>query len=118
MSRSTARLESFWDAHTAAVRRYASRQVETDAVDDILSETFLVAWRRIDDVPTPALPWLLVTARNLAANHRRLVGRRREDGAGMERVAELVDSAGGPEATALDRAEARAGLAALTDAER
>ena len=36
-----------------------------EAVDDIVSETFLVVWRRLDDVPEPALPWLLIVARNV-----------------------------------------------------
>jgi RNA polymerase sigma-70 factor, ECF subfamily len=31
-------------------------------VDDIVSETFLVVWRRLDDVPESPLPWLLAVA--------------------------------------------------------
>ena len=54
-----------------AVRRYVTRRAWPDAVDDVVAETFLIAWRRLEDVPTDALPWLLATARNCLANHRR-----------------------------------------------
>jgi RNA polymerase sigma-70 factor (ECF subfamily) len=32
---------------------------------------FAIAWRRLDDVPDPALPWLLACARRVLANQRR-----------------------------------------------
>jgi len=45
--------------------------------DDVVAETFLVAWRRLDDVPTDdPLPWLLGVARNVARNERRSTRRR------------------------------------------
>jgi RNA polymerase sigma-70 factor, ECF subfamily len=31
----------------------------------------LTAWRRLDEVPDPALPWLLGVARRVVANQRR-----------------------------------------------
>ena len=54
-----------------AVRRYVTRRAWPDAVDDVVAETFLAAWRRIEDVPADSLPWLLTTARNCLSNHRR-----------------------------------------------
>lgn len=42
-----------------------------------MAETFLVAWRRLDQVPEHALPWLLAVARRTLANNRRS-SRRRE----------------------------------------
>jgi len=36
--------------------------VPPEAVDDLVSETFLVVWRRLEDVPEPPLPWLLTVA--------------------------------------------------------
>jgi RNA polymerase sigma factor (sigma-70 family) len=59
-----------------AIRRTADRSAAEDAV----SETFLVAWRRLDDVPEEALPWLLGVARRVVANQRRTAGRRSPDG--------------------------------------
>jgi RNA polymerase sigma-70 factor, ECF subfamily len=50
---------------------------EEDA-QDAVSEVFLVAWRRLDDVPDDeaARVWLLATARRVIANERRARGRR------------------------------------------
>lgn len=41
-----------------------------------MSQTFLVAWRRIDEVPADPIPWLLGVARNVLANERRATSRR------------------------------------------
>jgi RNA polymerase sigma-70 factor (ECF subfamily) len=43
--------------------------------DDIVSDVFVVAFRRLDDIPAEPLPWLLATARRILANHRRAAGR-------------------------------------------
>jgi RNA polymerase sigma-70 factor (ECF subfamily) len=56
---------------------------------DILAETFLIAWRRLDDVPAGdgARPWLYGVARRVLANHRR--GERRRGALGDRLRAEL-----------------------------
>jgi RNA polymerase sigma-70 factor, ECF subfamily len=60
---------------------YVLRRAENrEAAEDAVSETFLVAWRRIDDVPEEPLPWLLGTARKVLANQRRSARRRVPDG--------------------------------------
>ena len=62
---------ALYDAHYAAVRAYAWRR-EPTLVDDIVAETFLVAWRRFEDIPAEAaLPWLLVVSRNALLNMQR-----------------------------------------------
>jgi RNA polymerase sigma-70 factor (ECF subfamily) len=61
-----ARFEALFREHHSAVQAYARRRVPPEAVDDIVSETFLVVWRRLDEVPEPPLPWLLGVARNVA----------------------------------------------------
>jgi RNA polymerase sigma-70 factor (ECF subfamily) len=53
-----------------AIRRYAYRRAPALA-DDIVAETFLVAWRRIDDVPDDERPWLFGVARNARLNLQR-----------------------------------------------
>jgi len=54
------------------LQRYVSRRVNPDDVDDIVSETMLTLWRRLDDVPPNArLPWAYGVARRHVANHRR-----------------------------------------------
>src|SRR3954465_493008 len=58
-----------------AVRGYALRRTSPDAAQDAVAETFLVAWRRFNDVPEDALPWLFGVARRVLANQRRASGR-------------------------------------------
>lgn len=71
-----ARFEALFRDHHSAVQAYARRRVPREAVDDIVSETFVVVWRRLDDVPEPPLPWLLTVARNVAGTERRGAARR------------------------------------------
>lgn len=68
--------EQLWSEHGRAVLRYAQRRVADEDVDDVVSEVFVVAWRRIEEVPAFALPWLLTVARGVAANARRAQRRR------------------------------------------
>jgi RNA polymerase sigma-70 factor (ECF subfamily) len=62
--------------HGQAVRAYALRRLDLSTADDIVSDVFVIAFRRLDDIPDDALPWLLATARRVLANHRRSAGRR------------------------------------------
>jgi DNA-directed RNA polymerase specialized sigma24 family protein len=57
------RLERLFVEHSAAVRAYAARRVAQGVVDDVSSDVFVVAWRRLEDMPEDALPWLLACAR-------------------------------------------------------
>jgi DNA-directed RNA polymerase specialized sigma24 family protein len=50
---------------------YALRRASPEAAREAADETFLIAWRRLPVVPEPALPWLLVTARNVLSAQRR-----------------------------------------------
>src|ERR1700733_8349840 len=71
-----ARFEALFREHHRSGRAYGRRRVPPEAVDDIVSETFLVVWRRLDDVPEPAVPWLLTVARNVVGTERRGAARR------------------------------------------
>jgi RNA polymerase sigma factor (sigma-70 family) len=81
------RFEALFAAHYREVHRYALRRVEPVIAEEIANETFLVAWRRLERVPEPALPWLYATAGHVLANHRRAAARhaRRERAAAGER---------------------------------
>lgn len=57
------RFDALFAAHFAAVQAYVVRRSGGAPVDDVLPETFLVAWRRLEAVPEDALPWLLGVAR-------------------------------------------------------
>jgi RNA polymerase sigma factor (sigma-70 family) len=75
-------------AHVAAgsLHRYLLRRTNPDMAEDVLSETMLVLWRRIEDVPglgtgsgpdpDDVLPWCYGVARGCLANARRAEGRR------------------------------------------
>lgn len=65
------RLEALWASHQQQVHAYALRRTDPANADDVLAETFAVAWRRLGDVPDDALPFLLATARRVLANQRR-----------------------------------------------
>ncbi len=69
------RLEALFVEHAAAVRAYALRRVAVGAADDVVSDVFVVAWRRLEDLPADELPWLLGCARRIIANQRRATRR-------------------------------------------
>ena len=58
-----ARLESLFHEHFSAIRAYTRRRAPEGLVDDVVAETFLVAWRKIDHLPDDVRPWLLGVAR-------------------------------------------------------
>jgi RNA polymerase sigma-70 factor (ECF subfamily) len=76
------RFEQIYDEHAEAVRAFVHRRAPNWLVDDVVSETFLVCWRKLDRVPDEPLPWLYAVARKTLANHRRRLARdRRADAA-------------------------------------
>jgi RNA polymerase sigma factor (sigma-70 family) len=82
------RLAGLYAAYGRAVLAYAVRRAadEHDAAD-VLAETFLVVWRRLDDVPSgdQALLWLYAVARRALANQQRGERRRRRLAERLER---------------------------------
>ena len=65
------RFEQIYAEHCEAVRAYVRRRAPEPVVDDVVSETFVVCLRRIDEVPPEPLPWLYAVARKTLANERR-----------------------------------------------
>ncbi|GAA1468103.1 RNA polymerase sigma factor [Microbacterium thalassium] len=62
-----------FDRHARVVGAFAARRVGSDAAEDVLSETFLVAFRRRGDFDhrwESARPWLLGIATRLVRSHR------------------------------------------------
>lgn len=102
------------------VLAYATSQVGRQVGEDITSETFTVAWRRMRDLPQPELPWLLGVARNLVRELRR---RDSHQYALAAREAQRIGSGGGAEAAdvatgVIDRQAALQALASLSEADR
>jgi RNA polymerase sigma-70 factor (ECF subfamily) len=66
------RFEAFYTSHFSRVHGYTRRRIEAGLVDDVVSEVFLVAWRRRDEIPLDfELPWLLSVAQNVIRNMTR-----------------------------------------------
>ncbi|SDS69516.1 RNA polymerase sigma factor [Actinoplanes derwentensis] len=66
--------EHFRRLHDAAytdLMRFVRRRVPDDEVDDIVSTVFMIAWRRLGELPGDAVPWLFGVARNVMAAQSR-----------------------------------------------
>ncbi|MBV8931058.1 MAG: hypothetical protein JO285_00645, partial [Kutzneria sp.] len=68
---------SMYRRHYPAVLAYAASQVGRQSAEEVVSDTFMVAWRRLDDIPIPPLPWLLGVTRNHVRQLRRTADRHR-----------------------------------------
>jgi RNA polymerase sigma factor (sigma-70 family) len=80
MSTPEERFGALFGATHVALLAYAVRRVADPAdAADVVAETFLVAWRRLDDVPSgvEARLWMFGVARRVIANHYR--GERRRN---------------------------------------
>jgi RNA polymerase sigma-70 factor, ECF subfamily len=79
------RFEAIFQRHHSRVLSYARRHSsDRTSAEDVVSEAFLVAWRRLDAMPKEPLPWLLGTTRNVLANQRRSTRRRDAFGARVD----------------------------------
>jgi RNA polymerase sigma-70 factor (ECF subfamily) len=65
------RFRDVYKRHADAVTAYVRRRCPADSVDDVVAETFLVCWRKLEHVPDEPLPWLYAVARKTLANQRR-----------------------------------------------
>jgi RNA polymerase sigma factor (sigma-70 family) len=65
-----------YDECRQRVWAYAVSRAGRQVADEVVSETFAIAWRRLDDVPEPPLPWLLGVARNILRDNVRSQARR------------------------------------------
>jgi RNA polymerase sigma factor (sigma-70 family) len=111
-----ARFTALYREHHTRVRDFAQRRVGTDLAQEVVAETFLVAWRRLDDIPGASLPWLYRVALYEIANLRRRQAKavRLHDalrqggvGIGLEGEADAVTELAGAVAVALARLNPR-----------
>jgi RNA polymerase sigma factor (sigma-70 family) len=112
------RFAEMFDELSARVFAYARRQCDMTTAQDIVADTFLVAWRRFADLPDNPLPWLLVVARNTLANRRRRDLRYDQLIDAMSRLETLAGPAAGVEQSVVERDTLLAALGELTDLER
>ena len=73
------RFRSLYTQHVDALLSFALRRVDSpEEAADVVADTFLVAWRRLHDVPPAdeARLWLYGVGRRMLANHSRSFRRR------------------------------------------
>ena len=117
---SEARFRAVYEATYDDLLRFAQRRVDPSHAEDVAADVFLVAWRRLDDMPEAvgdARPWLFGVARATILNYRR--SSRRRDALAV-RIADAtldigVDSS---EARAASRVDLAAAWARLSAAEQ
>ena len=88
-------LDRIWALHSGPVFAYAARRVGRERAEDVVADTFVVAWRHREQRPEKDLPWLLGVARRVIGESyraderwRRLQDRAVADGS----VAETADA--------------------------
>jgi RNA polymerase sigma-70 factor (ECF subfamily) len=100
------RFESCFREHHARLLAFTMRRISgREAAEEVVADTFAVAWRRRDRIPDSPLPWLYAIANNLLADQYRATRRRRDLGL---RLAHEVraDAPGGDPAESLTLREA------------
>ncbi|MFJ6088294.1 RNA polymerase sigma factor [Streptomyces sp. NPDC092369] len=117
-----ARFEGLAHVVTEPLHRYLLRRKAPDMVEDVLSETMLVLWRRVDHVPglrngslpdrDEVLPWCYGVARGCLANARRAHGRR------VRLVERLMSVQQAPASAVADHSDLHAALDALGELDR
>lgn len=114
------RFEAVFTANADGLLAYALRRAPSRAdAADVVAETMLVAWRRLDDVPPgdEARLWLYGVARRVLANHsrghrrRQRLGERLRDVMSHQPISRVSDTFG-------DDEDVRAALAHLPDDDR
>jgi RNA polymerase sigma factor (sigma-70 family) len=105
---SQARLTALYEEHYRSVLSYVLLRADQETAEDITSETFVIAWRKLSRLPEPPLPWLLGVARNLVRTQRRTSARRHNL---VARLAELAPA----DDVAEQVAERQAALTALAE---
>lgn len=73
------RFRELYVSYYRLVHAYCRRRTEADRADDVAAEVFLVAWRKIDQVPDgdATLPWLYRVAYGVLTNAWRGVSRQK-----------------------------------------
>jgi RNA polymerase sigma-70 factor (ECF subfamily) len=102
--------ERIYEQHARTIAAYALRRTRSEQdAEEIVAETFLIAWRRSDELRGDPLPWLYGVARRVHASHARKAGRA---------PLELRDDIAAPADGSLERAELLGALLRLPSLER
>ncbi|MEV4621055.1 RNA polymerase sigma factor [Asanoa sp. NPDC049573] len=111
------RFTAIYYEHHAQVYAYAVNRAGRDFADDVVGETFLIAWRKLASVPPAApLPWLLGVARNVV--RRRYHAEARQTALAKEMRAWVDDAEHDVADGVTEKAAMLAALASLGDDDR
>ncbi|MEV4186796.1 RNA polymerase sigma factor [Streptosporangium canum] len=111
------RFTALYNTYQARVYGYAASRAGYQLAEEAVSETFLVAWRRLDSIPDHAqLPWLLRVARNILRDNFRQAARRESLEAELRTWTEEAVTDAGEHAT--ERVAVLRGLAGLSEADK
>ena len=78
------------------VRRFLARRTDPATADDVLAETLLVCWQRVEDLPEQPIPWAYGVARNCLRNAERSARRQERLAARIAAVDPPAESAPSP----------------------
>lgn len=113
MTEEDALFREIYDRYHRHVYAYCRRRTGEDAVEDAVEDTFLVAWRKMDEIPLgeQTLPWLYGVAFRVLTHHWRSASRRKRLG---QKIASFgVAAVSPPEDVVILRQESRQLLDAL-----
>ena len=85
----TTEFSELYEQFAGHVLAYARRHTNRDDAEDVVAETFHVAWRRRDVVPDEPLPWLIGVAHNVLRAQWR-AARRSTPADTLERLADVA----------------------------
>lgn len=113
------RFEKCFDQHYLQVFAFAVRRVRgRESAEEIVADTFAIAWRRRDLIPDPPLPWLFAIASNVIANLHRSDGRRENLGLRLVQEASALVPVPDPADSIAGRDELSAAFARLEERDR
>lgn len=116
------RVADWWHQFGHRVQAYAMRHVDPHTAQEVVAETFLVAWRRQrdvpDDEPGDVLPWLVGVARNVIRNEHRSARRGQALAARLDAVARRAPDVPAVDAAVAEREQVLLALAGLPEKHR
>lgn len=113
------RFEQIYRDEAHGVLIYARYRVGPMLAEDVVAETFSVAWQKLERVPDPPRPWLLATARRVSANHLRAQRSRLSRETTLEELITIDSAAADSSTDAIERRhDVIAALKTLTPRDR
>lgn len=106
---------TLYNRHFRAVLRYALARVNPEQAKDVAAETFLIAWRRLDELPVEPAAWLFGVARKVIAGQLRSDARQGALKTRLACVSDGLREPADPADQAADRDSARLALGRLAE---